>query len=104
MTEQEAYQNALVQQTEIQNYLIANAESDIRIVKHKIDDMKEEYRQFDDEADFAERLEALYIELGNLEHRLTMIKIHPYNSPITTDTSNRNPSWCGELDRLNADL
>ena len=93
MTEQEAYQNALVQQTEVQNYLIANAESDIRIVKHKIDDMKEEYRQFDDEADFAERLEKLYMELGNLEHRLTMIKMHPYNSPMTTDTSNRNPSW-----------
>ena len=136
MTEQEAYQNALVQQTEVQNYLIANAESDIRIVKHKIDDMKEEYRQFDDEADFAERLEKLYIELGNHEHRLTMIKMHPYNSPMTTDTSNRNPSWvvsevnsdpnfavgyqeeelnrdeveakisywCGELDKLNADL
>ena len=136
MTEQEAYQNALVQQTEVQNYLIANAESEIRIVKHKIDDMKEEYRQFDEEADFAERLEKLYIELGNHEHRLTMIKMHPYNSPLTTDTSNRNPSWvvsevnsdpnfavgyqeeelnrdeveakisywCGELDRLNADL
>ena len=136
MTEQEAYQNALVQQTEVQNYLIANAESDIRIVKHKIDDMKEEYRQFDDEADFAERLEKLYIELGNYEHRLTMIKMHPYNSPLTTDTVNRNPYWevsevnsdpnfavgyqeeelnrdeveakisywCGELDKLNADL
>ena len=136
MTEQEAYSNALVQQTEVQNYLIANAESEIRIVKHKIDDMKEEYRQFDDEADFAERLEKLYIELGNYEHRLTMIKMHPYNSPLTTDTVNRNPYWevsevnsdpnfavgyqeeelnrdeveakisywCGELDKLNADL
>ena len=136
MTEHEEYKNDLVQQTEVQNYLIANAESDIRIVKHKIDDMKEEYRQFDDEADFAERLEKLYIELGDYEHRLTMIKMHPYNSPMTTDTSNRNPSWvvsevnsdpnfavgyqeeelnrdeveakisywCGELDKLNADL
>ena len=93
MTEQEAYQDALVQQTEVQNYLIANAESEIRIVKHKIDDMKEEYRQFDDEADFAERLEKLYAELGSHEHRLAMIKMHPYNSPMTTDTSNRNPSW-----------
>lgn len=101
MTEQEAYQNALVQQTEVQNYLIANAESDIRIVKHKIDDMKEEYRQFDDEADFAERLEKLYIELGNCEHRLTMIKMHPYNSPMTTDTSNRNPSWV--VSKVNSD-
>ena len=136
MTEHEEYKNALVQQTEVQNYLIANAESDIRIVKHKIDDMKEEYRQFDDEADFAERLEKLYLELGNYEHRLTMIKMHPYNSPLTTDTVNRNPYWevsevnsdpnfavgyqeeelnrdeveakisywCGELDKLNADL
>ena len=101
MTEQEAYQDALVQQTEVQNYLIANAESDIRIVKHKIDDMKEEYRQFDDEADFAERLEKLYIELGNHEHRLTMIKMHPYNSPMTTDTSNRNPSWV--VSKVNSD-
>ena len=115
MTEQEAYQDALVQQTEVQNYLIANAESDIRIVKHKIDDMKEEYRQFDDEADFAERLEKLYAELGSHEHRLAMIKMHPYNSPLTTDTSNRNPSWVvSEInsdpnflvgyDRLNKDL
>lgn len=93
LMEEEAYQSALVQQTDIQNYLIANAESDINIVKHKIDDMKEEYRQFDDESDFAERLEKLYIELGNCEHRLTMIKMHPYNSPLQTDTSNRNPSW-----------
>ena len=93
MTEQEAYQDALVQQTEVQNYLNANAESDIRSVKHKIDDMKEEYRQFADEADFAERLEKLYAELGSHEHRLAMIKMHPYNSPMTTDTSNRNPSW-----------
>ena len=95
MTDQETYQ------TEIQNYLIANAESDINIVKHKIDDMKEEYRQFDDEADFAERLEKLYIELGNHEHRLTMIKMHPYNSPITTDTVNRNPYW--EVSEVNSD-
>lgn len=101
MTEQEAYQDALVQQTEVQNYLIANAESDIRIVKHKIDDMKEEYRQFDDEADFAERLEKLYIELGSHEHRLAMIKMHPYNSPMTTDTSNRNPSWV--VSKVNSD-
>jgi hypothetical protein len=91
--EKEARDEALIRMTEVQNYLIANVESDIRIVKHKIDDMKEEYRQFDNEADFAERLEKLYIELGDYENRLTMIKIYPYNSPITTDTSNRNPSW-----------
>ena len=101
MTEEEEYQSALVRQTEVQNYLIANAESDIRIVKHKIDDMKEEYRQFDDEADFAERLEKLYTELANYEHRLTMIKMHPYNSPITTDTVNRNPYW--DVSETNSD-
>ena len=101
MSEEEAYQNALVQQTEVQNYLIANAESDIRIVKHKIDDMKEEYRQFDDEADFAERLEKLYTELGSHEHRLAMIKMHPYNSPIMTDTVNRNPYW--DVSEVNSD-
>ena len=118
--------------TEIQNYLIANAESDIRIVKHKIDDMKEEYRQFDDEADFAERLEKLYAELGSHEDRLAMIMMHPYDSPswevsevnsdpnfavgyeidydAQKDKLNRDEVeakisyWCGELDRLNADL
>ena len=87
--------------TEIQNYLIANAQSDIRIVKHQIDGMKEEYRQFDDEADFAERLENLYTKLANHEHRLAIIKMHPYNSPITTDTSNRNPSWV--VSKVNSD-
>ena len=101
MTEHEEYKNALVQQTEVQNYLIANAESDIRIVKHKIDDMKEEYRQFDDEADFAERLEKLYRSLARHEHRLSMIRTYPYNSPITTDTVNRNPYW--EVSEVNSD-
>ena len=119
--------------TEIQNYLIANAESDIRIVKHKIDGMKDEYRQFDDEADFAERLEKLYTELGSHEHRLAMIKMHPYNSSswvVSEVNSDPNFSvgidllateeelnqynrddvekkisyWRGELDKLNADL
>ena len=41
MTEHEEYKNALVQQTEVQNYLIANAESDIRIVKHHLETRKE---------------------------------------------------------------
>ena len=106
--------------TEIQNYLIANAESDIRIVKHKIDDMKDEYRQFDDEADFAERLEKLYTELANHEHRLAMIKMHPYNSPMVSDSFtewevsevNSDPNFAvgyevdydAQLDRLNKDL
>ena len=99
--------------TEIQNYLIANAESDIRIVKHKIDDMKDEYRQFDDEADFAERLEKLYTELANHEHRLAMIKMHPYNSSswevseINSDQDfavGYEVDYDAEFDRLNKDL
>lgn len=99
--------------TEIQNYLIANAESDIRIVKHKIDGMKDEYRQFDDEADFAERLEKLYTELGSHEHRLAMIKMHPYNSSswevseINSDQDfavGYEVDYDAQLDRLNKDL
>ena len=99
--------------TEIQNYLIANAESDIRIVKHKIDGMKEEYRQFDDEADFAERLEKLYTELANHSHRLAMILLHPYNSSswevseINSDQDfavGYEVDYDAQLDRLNKDL
>ena len=99
--------------TEIQNYLIANAESDIRIVKHKIDDMKEEYRQFDDEADFAERLEKLYAELGSHEDRLAMIMMHPYDSPSwEVSEVNSDPNFAvgyeldydAQLDKLNRDL
>ena len=113
MTEQEAYQNALVQQTEVQNYLIANAESDIRIVRHQIDGMKEGYRQFDDEADFAERLENLYTKLANHEHRLAIIKMHPYNSSswevseINSDQDfavGYEVDYDAQLDKLNRDL
>jgi hypothetical protein len=123
MTEEEARQNAIVRQTDIQNSLIANVESDIHIVKHKIDDMKEEYRQFDDDAEFADRLEALYGELGSLISKRDAVKHFAFNEPLQTNTSHRNPSWVlgdleddegamkmtsigydAELDRLNKDL
>ena len=89
--EQEAREEALVKMTDIQNSLVAEAERDIRIVKSKIDDMKENYRDFDKEYDFLPRLQKLYRSLARHEHRLSMIRTYPYNSPITTDTVNRNP-------------
>lgn len=123
MTEEEARQNAIVRQTDIQNSLIADVESDIHIVKHKIDDMKEEYRQFDDDVWVADRLEALYGELGSLISKRDAMKHFAFNEPLQTNTSHRNPSWAlgdleddegamkmtsigydAELDRLNKDL
>ena len=94
--EQEAREEALVKMTDIQNSLVAEAERDIRIVKSKIDDMKEQYRDFDKEYDFLPRLQKLYRSLARHEHRLSMIRVYPYNSPITTDTSNRNYDWYSE--------
>ena len=91
--EEEARQNAIVHLTDIQNNLIANVESDIHIAKHKIDDMKEEYRQFEDEVDFADRLEALYGELGGLISKRDAMKHFAFNEPLQTNTSHRNPSW-----------
>ena len=91
--EKEAYQNALVQQTDIQNSLISNVESEINIVKHKIDDMKEEYRQFDDDYGFADRLEELYGKLGDLLSKREAMKLFAFNEPLQTNTSHRNPSW-----------
>ena len=40
---------AITRMTEIQNSLVAEAERDIRIVKSKIDDKKENYREFESE-------------------------------------------------------
>ena len=91
--EEEARKNAIVQQTDIQNSLISNIESDINIVKHKIDDMKEEYRQYDDDIDFVDRLEELYGELGGLLSRRDAMKQFAFNEPLQTNTSHRNPSW-----------
>ncbi len=91
--EQEAYQESLVRRTDIQNSLLADIESDIAIVKHKIDDMKEEYRQFDDDYDYADRLEELYGELGSLLSKRDAMKHFAFNEPLQTNTSHRNPSW-----------
>jgi len=91
--EEEARQNAIVRQTDIQNSLISNVESDIHIVKHKIDDMKEEYRQFDDDYGYADRLEELYGELGSLLSKRDAMKHFAFNEPLQTNTSHRNPSW-----------
>tara|TARA_X000001382_G_scaffold53735_1_gene36676 strand:+ start:52 stop:537 length:486 start_codon:yes stop_codon:yes gene_type:complete len=91
--EEEARKNAIVQQTDIQNSLISNIESDINIVKHKIDDMKEEYRQYDDDIDFVDRLEELYGKLGGLLSRRDAMKQFAFNEPLQTNTSHRNPSW-----------
>ena len=91
--EEEARKNAIVQQTDIQNSLISNIESDINIVKHKIDDMKEEYRQYDDDIDFVDRLEELYGKLGGLLSRRDAMKHFAFNEPLQTNTSHRNPSW-----------
>ena len=99
--EEEAMQNALVQLTDIQNSLIADAESDIQIAKHKIDDMKEEHRQFDDDAEFADRLEALYAELGGLISKRDAIRHFPFNDALQTNTSHRNPSWL--ISEVNSD-
>lgn len=91
--EEEARQNAIVRQTDIQNSLISDVESDIHIVKHKIDDMKEEYRQFDDDYGFTDRLEELYGELGSLISKRDAMKQFAFNEPLQTNTSHRNPSW-----------
>ena len=87
---------AITRMTEIQNSLVAETERDIRIVKSKIDDKKENYRDFDRTYDFANDLEKLYGELATAEHKLQMIRVYPFNAPITTDTSNRNHDWCSE--------
>ena len=121
--EEEARQNAIVRQTDIQNSLISDVESDIHIVKHKIDDVKEEYRQFDDDYGFTDRLEELYGELGSLISKRDAMKHFAFNEPLQTNTSHRNPSWVvsetnsdpnfavgyevdydAQLDKLNKDL
>jgi len=96
MMEEEARQDAIVRQTDIQNNLISNVESDIHIVKHKIDDMKEEYRQFDDDYSYADRLEDLYGELGSLISKRDAMKHFAFNEPLQTNTSHRNPSYIDE--------
>ncbi len=91
--EQEQQDRAILRTTSIQNYLVETAERDIRIAKSKIDDAKERYYDFDHNYGFADKLEELYEELATAEHKLQMIRVYPFNAPITTDTSNRNHSW-----------
>ena len=69
----------------IHNTLITDIESDIRIVEHKIECMKDEYRQYDDECDFTDRLMALYGELGGLTSKRDAMKQFPFYKP--------NPTW-----------
>tara|TARA_Y100000114_G_scaffold145671_1_gene155562 strand:- start:789 stop:1109 length:321 start_codon:yes stop_codon:yes gene_type:complete len=106
MTEEDR-QKAIVQQTDIQSNLIANVEADIRVVKHKIDLMKEEYRRFDDDAEFADRLEELYGEMGFLMSQRSAMRQFPFNeSSSTWDVSeiNSDPNFAVGYDRLNRDL
>lgn len=91
--ENEARIKSLDMRTEIQQALITQVERDIRICESRIDDMKEDYRDYSREHDFVDRLEELYGELGSLYGKLDAIKIRAFNDPIHTDTSNRNPSW-----------
>ena len=95
--EEEEREKAIVGTTDVQNCLITEAERDIRIVKSKIDDMKERYYAYDSEYGYVNKLENLYAELATAEHKLQMIKLYPFNAPITTDTSNRNHDWHKEM-------
>jgi hypothetical protein len=81
---EEDRQNAIVRQTDIQKDLIANVEADIRVVKHKIDLMKEEYRRYDDDAEFADRLEELYGEMGFLMSQHNAMKLFAFNESSST--------------------
>ncbi len=101
----------------IHNTLITDIEADIRIVKHKIECMKDEYRQYDDECDFADRLEALYGKLGGLIGKRDAMKQFPFYKPnpnwVFSETNSDPDFMVGfeteeildyGLDKLNADL
>ena len=95
--EAEARETCIVNLYEIQGSLIDSAKREIRIVKSKIDDMKERHHAYHSEYGYINKLEKLYVELATAEHNLQMIKLYPFNAPITTDTSNRNHDWDKEL-------
>jgi len=105
---EEAYQDALVLQTNIQNSMISSVESEIHIIKNKIDDKKEDFREFLDDSEFLDDLEGLYASLASLLNRRDTLRAYPYNAPITTNMSNRDPFSealvSGMIDRLNQDL
>jgi len=91
--ENEARIHSLDTRTEIQQTLIDNIERDIRICKHKIDDMKEDYRIYERSSTFVDYLEELYGELGLLTSKRDVMKHFAFNELLQTDTSHRNPSW-----------
>lgn len=91
--ENEARIKSLDIRTEIQQTIIDNIERDIRICKSKIDDMKEDYRDYERSSTFIDELEELYGELGLLTSKRDVMKHFGFNEPLQTDTSHRNPSW-----------
>ena len=112
-----AIDEGILRRLEIQNGLIADIESDIRIVKDKINNMKDEYRQYDDDCDFVDRLDTLYGELGSLISKRDTIKKFPFFEPNPTwvfSETNSDPDFIVGyeteeildygLDRLNKDL
>ena len=91
--ENEARIQSLDTRTEIQQTIIDNIERDIHICKHKIDDMKEDFRAYERSSTFVDDLEELYGELGVLVGKRDVVKHFGFNEPLQTDTSHRNPSW-----------
>jgi|OM-RGC.v1.019748506 hypothetical protein len=91
--ENEARIHSLDTRTEIQQTIIDNIERDIHICKHKIDDMKEDFRAYERSSTFVDDLEELYGELGVLVGKRDVVKHFGFNEPLQTDTSHRNPSW-----------
>tara|TARA_R110001606_G_C15315613_1_gene644104 strand:+ start:465 stop:1004 length:540 start_codon:yes stop_codon:yes gene_type:complete len=91
--ENEARIHSLDTRTEIQQTIIDNIERDIHICKHKIDDMKEDFRAYERSSTFVDDLEELYGELGILVGKRDVVKHFGFNEPLQTDTSHRNPSW-----------
>lgn len=91
--ENEARIKSLDMRTEIQQTIIDNIERDIRICKSKIDDMKEDYRDYERSSTFVDELEELYGELGLLTSKRDVMKHFAFNELLQTDTSHRNPSW-----------
>lgn len=91
--ENEARIHSIDTRTEIQQTIIDNIERDIHICKHKIDDMKEDYRDYERSSTFVDYLEELYGELGMLTSKRDVMKHFGFNEPLQTNTSHRNPSW-----------
>ena len=91
--ESEARQNAIVNTTEAQNYLVAEAEREIRLHRSRIDDLKEQHYRWHDRSEFIDMLQTSYADLALAENYLRTIKMYAFNAPITTETSYRNYDW-----------